>query len=310
MIKNHLVRSCGRRYTPVMAQYHMNLKYISRGGGKSVAAHAAYISASMVEEERTGLIFDYTQRRGEIISGMLAPEGSPEWVHEIESLWNHVENFEDHIAETRFRGNKDPLKNEKSLAAKAEYLETCKTGYQATFALPLEIDSIDHFKELSERIVEECYVKEGLIAQYAIHLEEGNPHLHILATTRAWDGENFSRKRFVIDRTKVVEIRQTAARITNEFATEKGYNFSVDARSYKERGIDIEASRHLGPKAFHKYQETSQIGEENEEVRLQNIELLLQKPQEILKLVASQKPVFTPYREKASSFRERMRAAV
>ena len=205
-----------------MAQYHMNLKYISRGGGKSVTAHAAYISATVIQEQRTGLVFDYTKRQSIVISGVIAPEGVPEWVHDIETLWNHVENFEDHIAETRFRGNKDPIKNEKSLASKAQYLETCKTGYQATFALPLEIDSVEHFKELSERIVEECYVKEGLITQYAIHLEEGNPHLHILATTRPWEGENFSRTRAVIEKAQVLEIRQNAARITNEFAKEKG----------------------------------------------------------------------------------------
>lgn len=38
----------------------------------------------------TGLIFDYTHKSGAIISGIMAPEGAPEWVFDREKLWQSV----------------------------------------------------------------------------------------------------------------------------------------------------------------------------------------------------------------------------
>ncbi len=298
-----------------MAEYHMNLGYISRSGGKSASANAAYIGCATIEEARTGLVFDYSKKQGLLYQEILAPEGCPEWVYDDETLWNNVEAFEDYIAQKRFKGHNDPEKNAKSIEAKEKFLGSCKTAYTATFALPHEIKDHEHLIELSRRIVKECYVKNGLIAKFAIHLDKGNPHFHILSTTRPWvdgtlgsnaqgptqvpdrvgeiGGQGFSETRFRIDKEKLIEIRLLAAEIANEFAREKGYNYVLDARSYEDRGIVIIPTRHLGPKAYHKHKDESRILQENYEIHRENLLTFFNQPEELVKLVATNKVVFT-----------------
>ncbi len=247
-----------------------------------------------MKDERTGMTWDYSKKAHDVLtSEILAPEDSPSWVYDANTLWNEVERFEDYIAEKRFKGHKDPIKNEKSLRGKEKFLSSCKTSFKADFALPLEITDKEHLKELARKIVKECYVDHGLVAQYAIHDMKGNPHLHIIATTRPLVEGSFSEKRFVIEREKLVKMRKQMADICNQFGQEKGYDYHLDHRSYKEQGIKLVATKHLGPNARHRLQELSQNVQENEEVRQKNIEILLNHPEEIIKVVASQKAVFT-----------------
>ncbi|AIL13878.1 hypothetical protein IM40_11045 (plasmid) [Candidatus Paracaedimonas acanthamoebae] len=270
------------------------MSYTSRSGGGSACSHAAYISGSIVKDERTGMTWDYSKKTHNVLySEILAPENSPEWVYDPNSLWNEVERFEDYIAEKRFKGHKDLEKNEKSLRGKEKFLSSCKTSFKADFALPLEITDKDHLRELARKIVKECYVSNGLVAQYAIHDMKGNPHLHIIATTRPLIEGSFSEKRFVIEREKLVEMRKQMADICNQYAQEKGYDYHLDHRSYKDQGIKLIATKHLGPNARHRLQELSQNVQDNEEIRQKNIEILLNHPEEIIKVVASQKAVFT-----------------
>ena len=271
----------------------MHMGYISRKGGRSATAHSAYIGCTKLEEARTGLVFDYSRKKGLLHQGILAPEGCSEWVYDRERLWTAVESFEDYIAHTRFRGHQNPEKDEKSLRARETYLETCKTAFTGVFALPLEIKNPQHQIDLSERIVKACYVQKGLIADFAIHGDEGNPHMHILATTRPWEEGNFSKKRFVLEREQLVEMRHIAAEVANEFAREKGYNYVLYARSYADRGLRILPTQHLGPKAYHKYKEQSFIGQENQDIHTQNLLELFSNPAELVKLVATKKVVFT-----------------
>ena len=276
-----------------MAEYHMNLGVISRSGGKSTTAHSAYIACTKLEEERTSLVFDYSNKKGLLYEGTMAPDECPDWVYDKQLLENAVEAFEDHIAQTRFRGHNDPEKNAKSLAAKEKFLESCATGYTANFALPLEIENPEDLLDLSQRIIKSCYVQNELIVRYAIHGDKGNPHLHILSTTRPWVEDTFSKSRFRINREKVIEIRHQAAEIANEFAQEKGYNYVLDARSYEDRGLNIIPTRHLGPNAHHKLQDGSRISHENNKIHQDNIRLLFKSPEELVNLVAARKVVFT-----------------
>jgi ATP-dependent exoDNAse (exonuclease V) alpha subunit len=270
------------------------MSYTSRSGGGSACSHAAYISGGIVKDERTGQTWDYSKKAHDVLySEIIAPERSPEWVYDRDQLWNEVERFEDYIAEKRFKGHKDPIKNDKSLASKEKFLSSCKTSFKADFALPIEITDKTHLRDLARKIVRECYVDHGLVAQYAIHDMKGNPHLHIIATTRPLIEGSFSEKRFVIEREKLVEMRKQMADICNQYAQEKGYDYHLDHRSYKDQGIKLVATKHLGPNARHRLQDLSQNVQDNEEIRQKNIEILFTHPEEIIKVVASQKAVFT-----------------
>ena len=69
-----------------MAEYHLNLGVIPRSGGKSITAHLAYIACTKLEEERTGLVFDYSNKKGLLYEGTLAPEDCPDWVYDKQLL--------------------------------------------------------------------------------------------------------------------------------------------------------------------------------------------------------------------------------
>jgi hypothetical protein len=47
-----------------MAIYHLSVKLITRGAGRSSTAASAYRAADRIVDERTGLVFDYTRKRG------------------------------------------------------------------------------------------------------------------------------------------------------------------------------------------------------------------------------------------------------
>jgi hypothetical protein len=131
--------------------YHFHAAVISRSSRGSACAHAAYISASRIHDDRTGDTWDYTKKKREVLhTTILAPEGSPEWIYDGETLWNAVESFEDFIAEKRFRGHKDPVKNAKSKERKAQFLASATTQFKADIALPLEIKDPHHLIKLSE----------------------------------------------------------------------------------------------------------------------------------------------------------------
>src|SRR5262245_36002974 len=94
-------------YTYVMAIYHCHFSYLSRRGLGSVCSHTAYITASRILDERTGQLWDYTAKGREVLATFtLAPEGSPDWVYDPQTLCNRIEKHVDQRADTRFRGHK------------------------------------------------------------------------------------------------------------------------------------------------------------------------------------------------------------
>jgi nucleoside-triphosphatase THEP1 len=136
-----------------------------------------------------------------------------------------------------------------------------------------------------------------MAVHYAVHLKKGNPHLHIAATPRAIDvkTQTFSEKKIRLSRDVLQEMRQKVAEIGNVFALAHGYNFRWDHRSYKDQGIEIVPTHKRGWAAekLEKMGGVSRILSENQEIHQKNIELLLEKPKDLIRLVARRKAVFT-----------------
>ena len=61
-----------------MAMYHMSIKIASRSTGRSAVAAAAYRSCSKIENERDGLVHDYTRKHGLVAEGVVLPDCAPE----------------------------------------------------------------------------------------------------------------------------------------------------------------------------------------------------------------------------------------
>ena len=81
-----------------MAIYHLSVKPVSRGVGRSATAAAAYRSASQVADRTTGQVFDYTRKSGvehaEIVLPTEAAKRDINWPREREQLWNVAEEAE------------------------------------------------------------------------------------------------------------------------------------------------------------------------------------------------------------------------
>jgi hypothetical protein len=58
------VRERAARSEARVAIYHLSVKLVTRGAGRSATAAVAYRAATRVPDERTGLVFDYSRKRG------------------------------------------------------------------------------------------------------------------------------------------------------------------------------------------------------------------------------------------------------
>ena len=70
-----------------MASYHLAVKPISRSGGRSVVASAAYRSAERLENPRDGVVHDYSRRHDVKFSEIVGWEGSRQ------ELWGRTEEI-------------------------------------------------------------------------------------------------------------------------------------------------------------------------------------------------------------------------
>lgn len=213
-----------------MASYHMCCKVISRGQGRSATAAAAYRAAERIYDRRTGLEHDYERKRGVVRSEVLLPRDAPErWLDRGE-LWNAVE-----AAETRLNS---------------------RLSREFELALPRELCRDEQF-DLARGWAERELVSRGMCADVCMHDRgDGNPHAHIMCTTREAGPDGFGAKnRDWNDKALLVDLRKSWERDQNA-ALERAYERErtpelerayVDCRSHEARGIDREPTVHEGP---------------------------------------------------------------
>lgn len=152
-----------------MAIYHFSLKTIGRASGRSAVASASYISGTRLYSQETGLTYNYRKKTEVIFRHIFLPENAPEEYKDRETLWNAVQKIE-----------------KRSDARLARMIDV---------ALPREFD-----RDLQIRIigkyVKDQFVSKGMCADVAIHDKgDGNPHAHIMLTTRGFDPDgSWSKK--------------------------------------------------------------------------------------------------------------------
>lgn len=206
-----------------IAIYHFNVKIVSRGKGASAVAKAAYISGEKIKNEYDGTIHDYRRKREVVHKEILLPDNAPPHFKKRSVLWNAVE--------------------------KSETRKNSQTARHIDAALPVEI-SRDEQIDLVRKFCQQCFVSKGMCADFAIHDKgDGNPHVHILLTTRKVDESGFTKKeRSWNDKALLIEWRKLWADWCNHklyFVSDK----RIDHRSYAAQGIDKIPQKHLGAAA-------------------------------------------------------------
>jgi hypothetical protein len=139
-----------------MSIYHCSIKNISRSSGRSAVACAAYRSGEELEDVETGITHDYRKKTGIAFAEIFLCKNAPERFQNREELWNEVEKIEK-VADAR-------------LAREIEV------------AIPREL-SLEEMKNLVAGYAK-MLTEEGMCVDAAIHLKVGNPHAHLMCTTR------------------------------------------------------------------------------------------------------------------------------
>ena len=258
-----------------MAIYHLSIKIISRGKGKSAVAAASYRSGEKIKNEYDGIVHDFTRKGGIAHTEILLPQNAPQEFSDRGTLWNSVEKIE---------------KSKNSQLAR-----------EIEIALPKELNREKQI-ELVREYVKENFVKVGMCADIALHdKNDGNPHAHILLTMRplnedkTWGAK--SKKEYILDENgekvklkngnyktrkidtvdwneqeKAEQWRKAWADITNKYLEENSIQEKVDHRSYQRQGIEQIPTIHLGVSAsqMEKKGITTDRGNINREIKYQN----------------------------------------
>ena len=144
-----------------MSIFHCSIKIISRSGGRSAVASAAYRSGERLYNDETGIFHDFTRKDGVVMNEILLPENAPLRFLEREVLWNEVQKIE-----------------KRSDAQFARDIEV---------SLPMEMKR-DEQIACVRAYIQENFVSKGMIADWALHDKgDGNPHAHIMLTMRGID---------------------------------------------------------------------------------------------------------------------------
>ena len=204
-----------------MAIFHCHIQLISRSSGRSSVASSAYRSASKLHNFRDGLTHDFTKKGGVVYSQILLPENAPLEFLNREKLWNAVEY--------------------------SEKRKDSQTAREIEIALPAELG---HKKQIDlvREYIKENFLSQGMIADFALHdKQDGNPHAHIMLTTREVTKDGFGKKnRDWNDRGNAEIWRADWARVVNQELEKQKIPQRIDHRSFERQGLDLIPTVHLG----------------------------------------------------------------
>jgi Ti-type conjugative transfer relaxase TraA len=270
----------------VMAIYHLSMKPISRSGGRSAVAAAAYRASAKLTNQRDGQIHDFTHRRGVEHTEIVLPEGvDAEWALDRSRLWNAAEA--------------------------AEKRQDARVAREFEVALPHELTA-DQRLELTREFAKGLADRYGVAVDFAIHSPHGdtdvrNHHAHIMLTTRKVERAGLGEKSALeLENKKLValglptshdqlsDIRLDWEDRANRHLTLAGHEIRIDHRSHRDCGLEIEPTQHMGVHATQMDRRGKSVvrARQDEDQARRNAELIREKPEQVLTLVTNEKSVF------------------
>ena len=235
-----------------MAIYHFSAQIVSRSTGASSVAGAAYRSGSCLTDERTGEEHDYSGRDDLDGAEILAPREAPAWAHDRARLWNTVEA--------------------------GERRKDAQVAREVRVAMPRELPDKSR-RALVRDYAQGAFVDRGMVADIAYHGGKGgNPHAHILLTTRTIGADGFGAKdRSWNSKALLTSWREDWAAQANRALGREGHAERIDHRTLaaqrdealalgdtrRAETLDRDPEIHLGRSAWM----MARQGEDNERMR-------------------------------------------
>jgi ATP-dependent exoDNAse (exonuclease V) alpha subunit len=247
-----------------MAVYFLYMKTFGRGNGSSATSASAYRAGERIRDERTGKIFDHSDRQDVLHKEIILPakwsDADMSWAEDRASLWNTVE-----AAETR---------------------RNARVAREFLVALPAELTPIQHV-ELTRAFTRELVDRHGFAVDIAIHAPRTDPrnfHAHVLATTREINSSGFGAKTDLeigdserrsrgLDPffKEVIYTRERWAALTNTALERAQVTARVDHRSLGAQGIEREPQPIL-PRAIYEMERRGQYTQLGEQIRADYLE--------------------------------------
>ena len=78
-----------------MAIYSLHVKMVLAAPVAALLRPLRIVPAKRSRDDRLGVVWDFTAKRGVLHSEIIAPEDAPEWVQDRAELWNAAERAED-----------------------------------------------------------------------------------------------------------------------------------------------------------------------------------------------------------------------
>jgi Ti-type conjugative transfer relaxase TraA len=269
-----------------MALYHLSMKPISRASGRSSVASAAYRAAERLENERDGLVHDFSRRSGVEHAEIVIPAGADaEWAKKRSALWNAAEA--------------------------SEKRKDARVAREIEVSLPHELTGEQRLA-LTREFAQGLADRYGVAVDFAIHSPHGktdirNHHAHIMMTTRKAGPDGLGEKSDLELENKKLQalglptsheqlrdIRIGWEQRTNEHLAQAGLDIRVDHRSHQERGLEIEPTQHMGVHATQMERRGKDVSRVrlDEEAAQRNAALIREKPDQVLTLITAEKSVF------------------
>ncbi len=262
------------------------MKPVSRAGGRSAVASAAYRAGERLTNERDGITHDFTRKQGVEHAEIVLPEGADaEWAKDRSALWNAAEA--------------------------AENRKDARVAREFEIALPHEMTAEQRL-ELTREFAQDLANRYGGAVDFAIHQPHDasdvrNHHAHLLMTTRQVTEEGLGEKTYIERENKWLlsndmpttqmqlrDIRQAWEQHANEHLAMAGLDIRIDHRSHQERGLEIEPTEHMGVHATQMQRKGMDVDRArlSEEAAQRNAELIREKPEQVLSIVTNEKSVF------------------
>lgn len=255
-----------------MAIYHLTANIISRARGQRVVAAAAYRAGVSLRDTRYGVTHNYLGKGGTVHAEIMAPAGSPPWVHDRDALWNRVEANE--------------LRKDSQLARVIEV------------GLPIELSADQRVALVRDYVVKE-FVSQGMIADFCIRGNENNPHAHILLTLRGVTPSGFGPKeRRWNGKSALLAWRSDWASRANEHLARAGHAVRIDHRTLEAQQIELTPGRRIGVGRARQGEDslpthvTERLAEQ-QEIAKENGRTILEDPTVALRALTHQRPIFT-----------------
>ena len=209
-----------------MANFHFEVKNVSRGRSGSVSRRASYIYGEKLYD--CYLDQNFCKYRSDVLfREVFLPKSAPPEYDDVQTLCIEID--------------------------KSEKRYDARTAKEFICSLPNELPLVEIIKIVKEFIAVN-FTERGLAAIAAIHEgrnavdpSRNNPHVHILVTTRTLGENGFSLKKLrELDQKRNVTVwREQWAKSQNRAYERNGFDIRVSHERLKRQGIKREPLPHL-----------------------------------------------------------------